>query len=376
VHRITRIWHDEPEEADGDAPERASSARAASPGEPLATRDARDASSVHHAGHAGHLPYVTIVVVARAGQASLRQCLEALAAQTYPPGRMEVIVVGDARDRSVTTAVASLARQRPGLRLRYTPSPAPGGVAAARNRGWRHARGELIGFTLDSVIPSTEWVAAAANCFNPAVDVIGGQVVVPLPARPPAAVREVVEHVQRPWSAANVFYRRSLLDRLAGFDERFAAGMHDDVDLAMAAIRAGARFHTAERAVVVHERPATDRFAMLRRQSAHLSEALLYRKHPQLYPRYVRRRPPLGHYAASGLLLAALTGLLARRQGLARGSGLAWLALTLGGFARGARDTSDHPRDLLDLLLATALVPPVAVGYRLAGAIRHRVWFF
>ncbi len=372
MHHISHVWHDD--DSDDAAQGLASGAPpAAQMNGARAHHTLQDTQESEHA--TAQLPYVTIVVVARAGNASLRKCVEALAAQTYPPQRMEVVVVGDSVDRGAAAVVASLARRRHGLRLRYAPCPASHGIAAARNRGWRHARGELVGFTLDSVIPSTEWIAAAAECFNPSVDVIGGQVVVPLPARPPAPMREAAEQVQVPWSSANVFYRRTLLDRLKGFDERFASGMHDDVDLAMAAISAGARFCTAARAVVVHERPATTRLAALRRQSMHLSEALLYRKHPDLYQRYIRRRPPLGHYVATSLLLAALAGLLMRRRPLARGGGLAWLALTLVSFVRAARDTSDHPRDLLELLLATLLVPPVAVIYRLSGAARHRVWF-
>jgi GT2 family glycosyltransferase len=322
------------------------------------------------------LPFVSVVVVAHGGQTALAQCLDALEAQTYPTDRMEVIVVGTSpHDSALARMVAAVARRRPGLRLRYATRAAHRGTAAARNSGWRFARGQMVGFTEDAAIPSREWVEAAASAFGPDVDVISGTVITPLAARPTAAALQTAERMHAPWSGANVFYRRAVLTRLGGFDERFASGFHADTDLALAALQAGASFGTAERAVVVRKEAGQSWLTPLRETREQFDEALLFRKYPQLYGRYVRRAPPLGQYAAAGALLSMMAGALSRRRGLTRAGGAIWLSLLLLAFGGAARRTSDHPRDLAELLLVTAFSPVAAVAFRLAGAVRHRVWF-
>lgn len=373
MRRIARVWHD-------DTPADASHNGHAPPAEPgaAAQRPVRNAAqSSASAPDMGDrtLPFVSVVVVARGGAESLVRCLEALAGQSYPAARMEVIVVGLTPRDDLAAVAASQARRRPGLRLRYVTCPPGKGVAAARNCGWRHARGDVVGFTSDAAIPSAEWVAAGASAFGPAVDVVGGTVVVPLPSRPAASVREAVRRIQAPWSATNVFYRRQLLAALGGFDEQLGDGDHDVTDLALAARATGARFATAERAVVVHITPAARWFTEVRSQRVQLDEARLYMKHSSLYWQHVRARPPLDLYIRVGLLLLGTLGLLGRRRVLAVSAGAAWLAFTAATVARDARGTSDDPRDLADLLVTSALVPPVALAYRLRGALRERVWF-
>lgn len=321
------------------------------------------------------LPFVSVVVLARADEASLVRCLEALAGQTHPVARMEVIVVGLTAHDQRAAVVASQARRRAGLRLRYINCQKGAGVAEALNCGWRHARGDLVGFTADSAVPSADWIAAGASAFGPAVDVVGGMIVVPLPARPAASMREAARRLRVPWSATNVFYRRQLLTSLNGFDERLGDADYDATGLALAARAAGARLMTAERAVVVYNMPAPRWLAEVRRQHAHMDEARLFKRYPQLFRQHVRPEPPLDIYAKVGLLLVSMFGLLGRRRTLALAGSTAWLAVTIASFARAARGTSDHPRDLLDLLLTSALVPPVALAYRLRGALRERAWF-
>jgi GT2 family glycosyltransferase len=373
MRRIARIWHDDMP-ADNSHNGHAPTARSgAAPQRPM--RDAAHPGTPAPALRDDTQPFVSVVVVARGGDGALVRCLEALAGQSYPVARMEVIVVGLTPRADLVTAVAAQARRRPGLRLRYVTCPPGKGIAAARNCGWRHARGDLVAFTSDTAIPSAEWVAAGANAFGPTIDVVGGMVVVPLPARPAASVREAVRRIQAPWSATNVFYRRQLLSTLDGFDELLGDADHDATDLALAARATGAHFTTSERAVVVHATPAGRWLAEVRSQRVHLDEARLYTKHPGLYWRHVRSRPPLGLYARVGLLLLSTVGLLGRRRVLATSASAAWLALTVVTFARDARGTSDDPRDLVDLLITSALVPPVALAYRLRGALRERVWF-
>lgn len=80
---------------------------------------------------------ISVVIPCRNGAEFLGEALESVAAQTLRPD--EVIVVDD---RS-TDGTVELARAHGATVLRTSE---PGGTAAARNLGWRHARGELIAF--------------------------------------------------------------------------------------------------------------------------------------------------------------------------------------------------------------------------------------
>lgn len=86
-------------------------------------------------------PFVSVVLPVRDEAPFLPRCLEALAAQSYPRDRFEVIVAdGGSTDGSASIAQRYAAR---GLPLRVLPNPA-GSTPAGLNVGVRHARGDVI----------------------------------------------------------------------------------------------------------------------------------------------------------------------------------------------------------------------------------------
>lgn len=352
---ITRVWRDD----------------AAEPTSPHERGSGRTPARLPGA----ELPTVSVVLVARAGQVELTRALEALATQTYPARLLEVIVVCASGEERTSRMVAALARRRPGLRLRFVTCGREHGMGAARNCGWRCATGSIVAFTTDEVVPGPTWLESAVAAFDPVVDVVGGQIVVPLAARPSVPARRAAERLQVPWTAHNVFYRRSLLRELGGLDEGFSRQGHDDTDLILTALAAGARFCAAEGAVVVHERPSATWRDELGRQVLHADEARLFRKHPHLYAQYVRPAPPAADYLALAALGALLASAATGRRTPARVAAALWAGITLVRVRRAARDTSPGVRDLAALACATAALPPLTVGLRLYGALRQRVWF-
>ncbi len=68
-----------------------------------------------------------------------------------------------------------------------------------------------------------------------------GRVYVPLPEdRPPTDWERNVAGLQSSaWITADMIYRRSVLDRLGGFDERFKRAYREDADFALRVFRAG-----------------------------------------------------------------------------------------------------------------------------------------
>src|SRR5262249_20831375 len=117
--------------------------------------------------------------------------------------------------------------------LRYLRPLHGKGPAAARNRGWRAAKGALIAFTADDAVPSPDWLMAGATAFerNRQWVALSGKVVA------------ATDHSQRATSdssrvtrapqfiASNAFVWRTALEAVGGFDERFMQAWREDSDL-------------------------------------------------------------------------------------------------------------------------------------------------
>jgi glycosyltransferase involved in cell wall biosynthesis len=94
----------------------------------------------------------------------LARCLEALAKQGFPPARFEVIVVDDGSTDGTPALVERLTGALP-IEVRLVRQPRPRGANAARNRGVREARGDLLVFIDDDVLTPEEWLSSLVSGF-------------------------------------------------------------------------------------------------------------------------------------------------------------------------------------------------------------------
>jgi GT2 family glycosyltransferase len=260
-------------------------------------------------------------------------------------------------------------------RVRYLPVTGAHGPAAARNAGSRAAAGEVIAFTDDDCIPEPGWLHAGVAALAGGAAGASGAVRVPLPSAPTDYERDTAGLEAGEFVTASCFYRRDALAAAGGFDECFTIAWREDSDLQFTLLERGMRLVHAPGAVVVHPvRPATWGIS-LRQQRKSMFNALLYKKHPALYRQRIQPAPPWHYYAIAGALLAAVAGAAARRRKLA-GGGLAAWALLSGRFcARRLRGTTHTPQHVAEMLLTSAVIPPLALFWRLRGAIKFRVFF-
>lgn len=304
----------------------------------------------------------------------LERCLACLAAQRLDPESFEVVVADDAASDATRTQVERWAATiRPALH--YVPVTANHGPAAARNRGWEVARGELIAFTDDDCQPDPDWLAAGLATLDAGADAVAGRVIVPLPERPTDYERNEAGLATAAFVTANCFVRRSLLQAVGGFDERFQLAWREDSDLHFALLRRGVSIVRAPGAIVRHPVRPAPWGVSLRQQAKSRFNALLYRKHPQLYRQHIRRGPPWLSYAAVLALVAALGGTLARQPVIAIASWAIWIGLTLRFTHRRLRGTSRAPAHVAEMLVTSVLIPPLSIYWRLRGAWQFRVPF-
>lgn len=116
--------------------------------------------------------FVSIIIPTRNRAPVLAMCLEALAKQDFPPARFEVIVVDDGSGDGTPGLVERLAPTFP-IQVRLLRQPGPHGANAARNRGVREARGELVAFIDDDVLAPEHWLESLVSGFLAARQSVG-----------------------------------------------------------------------------------------------------------------------------------------------------------------------------------------------------------
>jgi glycosyltransferase involved in cell wall biosynthesis len=312
----------------------------------------------------------------------LARCLAALVRQDLAPGAYEIIVADDGASEATRAHVARV-RDR-GHRVRYLPVVGSRhGPAAARNVGWRAAEGWLIAFTDDDTVPDPDWLRTALARFSRArhadeaqVDAAFGRMVVPLPERPSDYERDAAALEQAGFVTANCFVRRDVLQSLHGFDEAFTSAWREDSDLYFRLLAARHHVVPLDDAVVLHPvRPAPWGISIAQQRKSSF-DALLYRKHPDLFAVYVRPARPSLYYVIAVALVVVVGGAVASSAWIALVGLAAWLALTLSFAVQRLRGTSRAPAHVAEMLVTSAVIPPVALFWRARGALRHRVLFW
>jgi glycosyltransferase involved in cell wall biosynthesis len=317
---------------------------------------------------------VSVVVPTFERPELLSRCLVALGAQDFDPAAYEVIVADNAASPRTRRQVEDWAG-RSRVAVRYVAAGHARGPAVARNAGWRAARGGIVAFTDDDCVPDPGWLTAGVAALADGAAGARGRIVVPLPERPTDYQRNAAALETAEFATANCFYRRATLAAVRGFDERFTVAWREDSDLFFSLLERGSRLVEASGAVVVHPvRPAPWGVSLAQQRQC-LFNALLYKKHPALYRRAIRPGTPWHYYAIVAALLTALGAATSGHPAPAFGAGFAWLLLTGRFCARRLRRTARTPRHVAEMVVTSVLIPPLAIYWRIAGALKFRVFF-
>lgn len=326
---------------------------------------------------------VSVVVPTCGRNDLLDRCLAALVAQAFEPEAYEVIVVDDG-DSTETERLVAEWRGRAGAgpagapRLRYVPLRNADGPAAARNAGWRAACGNIIAFTDDDCIPAADWLRAGVAAFRNGVVGASGRIVMPLPATPTDYELNAANLRDAEFATANCFYRRETIAEAGGFDENFTDAWREDSDLFFNVLQQADATESLVRApdaVVGHPIRPAPWGVSVSQQRKNLFNALLYKKYPTLYRERIQASPPWRYYRIVGALLAALFGLVIRHRRVACVGAGAWAVMAARFCVERLHDTSRAPAHIVEMIVTSVLIPPLAVFWRLRGALKFRVFF-
>jgi glycosyltransferase involved in cell wall biosynthesis len=203
------------------------------------------------------IPLVSVVVPAYNAESTIASCIESLLAQDYPQERLEIIVV----DNNSRDDTAGIVAAYPVTLLSEVDKQS---AYATRNRGIRHASGDIVAFTDSDCIAEQTWLRNLVRHWrNDAIGCFSGLV---KPYQQESTVALLLGRYQADrfhgqkkteWPYAiggNCAYKRSVLDEIGLFDEDLRSG--GDVELSWRMQKKSSkRIQFVEDAVVYHRYP-------------------------------------------------------------------------------------------------------------------------
>jgi glycosyltransferase involved in cell wall biosynthesis len=219
------------------------------------------------------------VIPVHNGATTLGSCLEGLARQTV--SALEVIVVDDGS----TDDSAAVARRYGARVIRQECR----GAAAARNRGIEAARADIILFTDADCRPEPDWAERMLAAFEdgPVAGCKGAYI-----SHQNSLIARFVqlEHEAR-YARTRRFdsidfvdtysagYRRSVLQEVGGFDERFVGASVEDQELSFRVAAGGSRLVFAPEARVEHRHVETLRAYWRKKFRIGYEKPMVHRRH-------------------------------------------------------------------------------------------------
>jgi len=260
---------------------------------------------------------VSVVIPAYNAQQTIAEAVEQSVAQAKGPMEVEVVVVDDGS----VDDTAKIAESAGATVIKQENA----GPAAARNRGWKSATGQVICFTDSDCVPTSGWLENLLDGFtDQQVGAVAGSYDIAnsgswLARWVQQEIRERHKRMGsfvRAFGSYNVAIPRYVLQATGGFDPSYRRASGEDNDLSYRIIKEGWRIAFRPQAKVSHYHP--DRlWTYLKEQYRHgFWRAKLYKDHPHMvggddYTRLRDRLEPilvLGIVGFSMLSVLGITG--------------------------------------------------------------------
>ena len=296
-------------------------------------------------------PNVSVIVCTYNRANSLARTLEALARQTYPKDKFEVIVVDDGSVDETRQICEKMQNSRPSFT--YHRLETNRGLSAARNTGIKKATADKLLFTDDDCIPAHTWVEKLTAALSNGRHIVSGAVDTHSKSYAKlchniSAFHGVLpsqkEGPRKLIAGANMGFSRLVLEELGGFRTAWQIG--DDTEIMLRAWKSGYEAFFTPDAVVMHDPDRNTLSSIMRYSAVHGAVSIRLRnRHKDFFKTPLFLRTSAFILLAAPLIALKVTGsIYLRNPALARlwwtipavyATKLAWCW----GAARGVRKT-------------------------------------
>jgi len=105
----------------------------------------------------------------------LRYTLDSILNQNFPADHYEVLIVDNGSTDSTKEVSLRIIQENPDRNVRYFFEPTPG-LLSARHRGAFEAKGNILTFVDDDILPFSQWLMSISKTFeDPKIHLVGGK---------------------------------------------------------------------------------------------------------------------------------------------------------------------------------------------------------
>lgn len=210
------------------------------------------------------------MICARNAEKYISGCIESILQQSFSD--FELIIVDD-RSNDHT---ADLIKNFKDDRIKYYKNKEWSGITKSRNACLHHANGEFVFFTDSDCIVSKDWIKQGLKYLqNPNYVGVEGKTRYVSQTYQPTFADHSCESHPGDYMTGNVAYKKDIIGKVGGFDEKFDC--HEDRDLGLRILKLGKIKFNPNMTVFVQKQILTPR-DLIKRSNAIRNRVYLFKK--------------------------------------------------------------------------------------------------
>ena len=305
----------------------------------------------------------------------LIKCLKKLCEQNFSKAFYEVVVVTDGADIETESIVNLMLHQCDDLNLSCYSLPEKKGPAAARNKGAYLAKEELILFTDDDCLPHKNWIENFWNAYQTnkqELIAFTGRTIVPH-ANTPTDYEKNITHLETAeFITANCACTKKTFNAVNGFDEDFPIAWREDSEFQFRLINHNIPIIKVEDAIIEHPVRTAHWGISIKEQKKSMFNALLYKKHPELYKAKISAHAVWMYYAIIALFVIFMASVFYPKPFLSTTSFLLWMMFVLIFTEKRLKGTSKKISHVAEMFTTSLIIPFLSVYWTLYGSIKFK----
>ncbi len=320
---------------------------------------------------------VSVVIPTYRRPALLLNCLIKLSKQQFAKQFYEVIVVSDGKDIEIESMVNLLLEQSNVINFYCYALEEKKGPAAARNKGVNLAKGELIVFTDDDCLPDENWVQSFWNTYQSnkkELIAFTGKTIVPHKIAPTDYEKNIAHLEDAEFITANCACTKKAFQLVKGFDEDFSIAWREDSEFQFRLINHAITIIKVDDAVVVHPVRTACWGISIKEQKKSIFNALLYKKHPELYKQKISNKPLWNYYFIILFFTVYIFSVISKNYNIAVSCFIFWMILVLIFTIQRLQGTSKQMSHVTEMFATSMIIPFLSVYYTVYGSIKFKTF--